>query len=101
MSTQSPPKSRIAEILRRIVGPDAGDLPPDAARSFLRLKLHEQDSRRLGDLLEKNREGELISGEREELDDYLNVSTLMDLLRAKSFVSLKRAGFDPPNRRDE
>jgi len=101
MSTQSLPGCRVADILRRIVGPEVGDLSPEAARGFLRLKLDERDSQRLHEILDKNQERDLTPDERSELDDYLSVSTLMDLLRAKSFGSLKRAGLDPLRLEDE
>ena len=39
MSTQSLPRSHVSEILSRIVGPEEGNLTPQAARAILKLKL--------------------------------------------------------------
>jgi hypothetical protein len=94
MSTQSPPRSHVAEILTRIVGPDVGNLTPEAARAVLKLKLAEDDRRRAHDLAVKNQEGRLTSDEEAEMEAYQRVGRLIDLLWAKARRSLKQAGQD-------
>ncbi len=94
MSTQSPPKSHVSEILTRIVRPDEGNLTPEAARCLLRLKLDETDRQRAHELAVKNQESTLSTDEEEELDAYRRIGRLMDLLQAKSRRSLKNAGLD-------
>jgi hypothetical protein len=94
MSTQSPPRSLIAEILDRTVGPDVGDLSPEGARAILKLKLNEFDRRRAHELAVKNQEGRLTSDEEAEIEAYQRVGRLIDLLWAKARRSLRLAGLD-------
>jgi hypothetical protein len=92
MSTQSPPRSHVAEILDRIVGPDIGNLTPEAVRAILKLRLDESDRVRADDLAVKNQEGRLTSDEESEIEAYQRVGRLINLLWAKARRSLKQAG---------
>ena len=101
MSTQSLPRSHVSEILSRIVGPEEGNLTPDAARAVLRLRLDESDRLRAHELAVKNQEGKLTAAEEAEIEAYQRVGRLVDLLRAKARRSLKQAGLDKAALEDE
>jgi hypothetical protein len=94
MSTQSVPRSHVAEILSRIVGPEEGNLTPETAKAILKLKLDEADCQRAHELAVRNQEGKLTKTEEAELEAYQRVGRLIDLLSAKARRSLKRAGLD-------
>jgi len=78
-----------AEIWNRTIGPENGDLSPDAAHALLRMKLSPTDVDRLNALSVKAREGTLTDVERRELDNYLNVGRALELLKAKARISLR------------
>ncbi len=101
MNTQSPPRSHVAEILTRVVGPDVGNLSPEAARAVLQLKLDETDRQRAHDLAVKNQEGRLTSAEEAEIEAYQRVGRLIDLLWAKARKSLRQAGQESVARQDD
>lgn len=77
-----------AAILGRVIKPKAGGLSPTAARALLKLEFDHDDRQRMHDLAVKNREGGLIAEERADLDGYLHVGLLLDLLHAKARRSL-------------
>ena len=52
-------------------------------------RLDQSDQDRLHDLLVRNQDDALTSGEKEELESYLRVSLLIDLVHAKARFSLK------------
>ncbi|QOV89428.1 hypothetical protein [Humisphaera borealis] len=81
-----------AEILRRVLRPDDGDLPAEAARELLKLGFTEQDHRRMEVLSTRSNEGTLTDVEREELDGYANVSHFIAFVHSKARLSLKRHG---------
>jgi hypothetical protein len=80
-----------AEIWSRTIQPHDGNLPPEAARAWLALKLSPGDRERVNELSAKAREGTLTAREERELDIYLNVGRAMELLKAKARCSLKAA----------
>lgn len=81
-----------AAILKRVIAPDSGGMPIEAARQILNLGFDEADHVRMGELSEKAQEGKLSQEEREELEGYINVSHLIALLQSKARTSLKRNG---------
>jgi hypothetical protein len=101
MSIQSPPRSHVSEILSRIVGPEEGNLSPEAARGILQLKLGEVDRQRAHELAVKGQSGALTAEEMDEMEAYRRVGRLVDLLQAKAQRSLKRAGKDQVIHSDE
>ena len=101
MSTQSLPRSHVAEILTRVIGPESGNLSPEAARSLLALSLDDQDRRRAQELGGKARDGSLTAEERDELDAYLRVARLIELLWAKARNSLGHVAEDRPGLGDD
>ena len=79
-------------ILKRVIGPDVGDMPPEAAKALLALGFPESDHARMAELSAKAQEGTLTVAEQEELDGYINVSQFIAFFQSKARVSLKNRG---------
>ena len=79
-----------AAIVNRLIDPEQGDLPIDAARFLVRLDFPQCDHVRMDELSSKAAEGALLPDEREELDEYLRVSDLLAVIQSKARRSLKR-----------
>ena len=79
-----------AAILTRVIRPTQDDLSPAAARALLKFDFPAEDRERMHDLAAKNQAGKLTVAERQELDGYLRVGRLLDLLSAKARLSLKK-----------
>jgi hypothetical protein len=77
-----------AEILKEVVGPGGLDLPPEAARSVLELRFSRRATARIRTLIRANNRGNVSAAERVELEKYLRVGQLLDLLHATARVSL-------------
>ena len=71
------------------VGPDDGNLNREAAEAILKMRFQPTDARRMSELAQKNGADLLTPTERAELDTYLRVGMLLDLMQAKARVSLK------------
>jgi hypothetical protein len=76
-------------------GPSDEDFTPETARFLTCLTFSDRAQRRLGELLEKNREGRLDPAEAEELDQFVKANTRLATLQSKARLFLKRAGFEP------
>ena len=83
---------RGVEILTRTIQLAEGNLPVEAARSLLNLRLSPADWDRVNDLAAKARSDTLSSEERAELDEYERITCLLELLQSKARLSLKHAG---------
>jgi hypothetical protein len=81
-------ESRESEILARAIQPERHNLSVPAARALLRIQLDAEDRKRLHELLVKNQNEGLTSHEQEELNSYLHVGMVIDLLQAKARASL-------------
>jgi hypothetical protein len=77
------------EIWSRAIQPESGNLPAAAARELLRLRLADEDQRRVRELSSKANSGSLNGGETQELDYYLNVGRALEFLKAKARLSLR------------
>jgi len=77
-----------AEIWTRIIMPQKNGLSPETARSLLELTFAEEDTARMNDLAQKNREGVLTDDERKELALYVKVGDVLSLLHLKARKSL-------------
>lgn len=86
--------ARETAILTRAIQPEERDLSPAAARALLQIELHPDDRRRLHELLIKNQDDQLSAEERGELDSYLHVGLVVDLIQAKARAALRQR----PNR---
>ena len=81
-----------AEVWERTVQPSLADLPPDAARYFLKLQFAPADQARMNELAAKARGGDLSSEEETELASYMQLGWFLDLVKSKARLSL---GFRP------
>jgi len=81
-----------AAILKRILGPDRGDMSADVAREFLKLGFDDADHARMEALSAKAREGTLSGTEQEELDGYINISHFIAFMHSRARLSLKNGG---------
>ena len=83
--------SQETEILSRVVSPDNPSFTPEAARSILELRFSDADTEQMNHLAAKAREGSLNEEEVAQLNGYLLVGALVDLMHSKARLSLKRA----------
>jgi hypothetical protein len=81
--------ARESAILTRAIQPNRRDMSATAARALLRIQLHAHDRERLHELLGKNQDDTLTAEERSELDSYLHIGLLIDLLQAKARAVLR------------
>jgi hypothetical protein len=79
----------LADIIGRVVTPDADDFPPEVAKFFLSLQLEQADHDRIDGLNLKANRGTLTAEETRELDSYLDVCLALDILQSKSRLSLR------------
>jgi len=79
-----------SSILSRVIDPDDANLSPEAARGLLSLRFKERDIQRMQELAEKARQGELASEERDEIDSYERIGSLLGLLQSKARRSLAK-----------
>lgn len=84
-----------AAILGRLIRPDRDDLSADAARSILKLDFDAEDRARMHELAVKAQQGALVGADEAELASYRGVGRLLELMRSKARLSLKRAGLEP------
>lgn len=88
MST--PTEATETDIWIRAIQPERGDLSPEAAREWLRLRLSNADMERVRQLSQKADDGALTQDEERELDTYLTVGSVLELLQAKARLSLRK-----------
>lgn len=77
-----------ADILNEVIAPNRPGLNHDAAKAILALRLSENAQLRIRALLDAGNRGVMSASERADLDKYLRVGQLLDLLQAKARVSL-------------
>jgi hypothetical protein len=80
-----------AEVWERTVQPDQADMPPDAARYFLKLQFTDEDRERMNALAAKARAGALAHEEEAELGNYMHLGWFLDLVKSKARLSLRSA----------
>jgi hypothetical protein len=78
-------------ILTRAIQSKNHPLSATAARALLRIQLDPQDRERLHELLVRNQEETLKEEERSELNSYLRIGLVVDLLQAKARAVLHGA----------
>ncbi len=83
------PTSSEAAILSRVIQGSNLTLSPEAARVLLDLGFSEEDRKKMHDLAVKNQQGTLSQEEEQELDSYIRIGRLLDLLSAKAAKALK------------
>jgi len=65
------------------------DFSREAARAILCLRFDRDSTKRVRQLLRKNNRGTITAEERVELERYLRVGQLLDLLQAKAHLRLQ------------
>ena len=85
-----PTASEIA-IWERVIHPERGELPPEAARFFLSLAFDQEDLDRMHDLAVKNQQGTLAADEQEALRNYRQIGLQLDLLRSKARQAIQQS----------
>jgi hypothetical protein len=78
-----------AEILEKVVMADQPGFSPEAAQAILNLRFEEPAKARMNELAERNRQGTLTEFERQEMDSYLRVGNLLNLMQAKARLALR------------
>ncbi len=84
-----------AAILSRVLEPENANLSRDAAHSILTFTFPDCDRDRMNELAEKARSGSLAVEEQEELDNYRQVGQLLEVLKSKARLSLKKLSVAP------
>ena len=79
----------ISDLLWRVIEPDDGSFSEEFARFLVARRFPAKDQRRLKELGEKQRRGTLTGEEEAEMDCYIKVADLLELLKAKALTSLK------------
>jgi hypothetical protein len=77
-------------VLTRSVRPEMDDLSRDEARALLRVGLGQEDLDRLRELVSRNQDDALTPEDKADLESYLRLSSLFDLMHAKARRTLKR-----------
>ena len=80
-----------ASILERVIDPEKANWSPDAAHSILSLDFGEADRDRMNQLAEAARSGDISAEEKQELENFLLVGHMVDLLHSKARQSLRRS----------
>jgi hypothetical protein len=82
-------ESSEAAILERVIRPEAGDWPREAAQAILGLRFDRTDLEKMTMLLAKAKEGELTDGEESALEHYRHVGRLLELMKSRARRSLQ------------
>jgi len=77
-------------IFRRVIEPENGTIPPELAHYLLQFDFKPQDHARFEQLSEKAQIGELTAQEADELDGYLQVDSILSIVRLKAERSLAK-----------
>lgn len=80
------------KVLYRAIRPSEGDLPSDASRWLLSVRLTAEDCEKVNQLAAKARAGTLTGEERDELEEIERVTSLLELMQSKARLSLKSQG---------
>lgn len=78
---------------------DSERMPPERAKALLAIKPTRRQIRRLGQLLELNREGKITPEERRELEFLVQFGDFLAILQATARLSLKRPAAKPSRRK--
>lgn len=79
------------DILSEVIAPKRATLEPAVAHSILQWKFPVKSVARMNRLAMRNSTGKITADEREELERFLRVGSLIDLVQAKARVSLQLA----------
>jgi len=85
------PTSNELKILSAVIAPNRADLTPGVARSILRWKFPAKAVAKMNRLAARNSAGTITQTEREELESFIRVGSLVNLAQAKARRSLERS----------
>jgi len=77
------------EILSDVISPRRADLSPDVARYILGWKFSAKAVAKMNKLAARNSQGKITETEREELERFLRVGSLVNLAQAQARRSLR------------
>jgi uncharacterized protein YnzC (UPF0291/DUF896 family) len=80
------------EILAAVIAPGEADLPPEVARVLLQWRFSDHAVDRMNALADRNNKGTITEAEKEEIERYLRVGGLLNLVRTKARLSLNSEG---------
>jgi hypothetical protein len=86
---QSQTHSAEAAILSRVIRAKGPALSPEAAKALLDLRFADEDRKRMHELAVRNQQGTLSPDDERELDSYVRVGRLLDMLSAQARTALK------------
>jgi len=78
-------------VLEQLAELDVESISPATARKLLRFRFAASHHRRVHTLSAKAQEGTLSPAERDELDEYIRVGTLLAILQSRARQVLKNA----------
>lgn len=81
-----------ADIWGRIFGAAWDDLSPEAAQQLLRLQFNDEDKDRVAALSALANEGELDQEQRQELERYLDVASVLAVMHSRARRALRQDG---------
>jgi hypothetical protein len=81
-----------SDILAEVIAPEQGNLTAEVAESILAWKFTDQSVRRMSELAQRNSQGTITPEERQLLERYLRVGSLINVVQAKARLSLKSNG---------
>jgi hypothetical protein len=96
MTTQTITQNTEAAILARILKADEQALTPDVARYLLSMKLPAADEQRVNELSARARAGSLTESERQDLENYLHIGTLLGVMQSKARRLIKTVPQNDP-----
>jgi hypothetical protein len=84
----------VTAIWSRILDVEHGDWSPEMARGMLSITLSDADRERMNELAEKAAAQVLTPDEEIDIESYRQVSRLLELMKVKARIALKRADLD-------
>lgn len=91
MNTSASNSEFESAVLSRIVDPQRGSWPPEAAQAILSLTMPSNDRQKMDLLASKAANGTLTPDEELEIEGYRQVCRLLDLLKARARASLTQS----------
>ena len=91
MSTDTSISTSPVAIFARLFDPERIELSPAVAETLLRITFDQQDRDRMHELSARNRDAGLTREEEAELDSYLHVGSLLDVMHARARVAQRKS----------
>jgi len=86
------PSNHDGAIWGRLLGSNKATLVPEVAWSILKLEFPPEDIARMHELSSKAKQGPLSPEEKDELESYSRVGSILGIMKSKARVALKKAG---------